>query len=76
MDPQCRIELFGWLRAYQDPRVITRFQSRHTGALLAYLAFHRDRSHHRDLLMEVAWPEDVRCADRHKLRVALNSLRQ
>src|SRR5260370_26189455 len=74
MDARCKIELFGRLRVVQDGRVITRFQTRQTGAVLAYLAFHRDRSHPRDVLMGIAWPEDEQYTDRHKLRVALSSL--
>ena len=76
MDARCRIELFGWLRVLQDGPSSARFQTRQTGAVLAYLALHHGRSHPRDRLMEVAWPEDAGYTDRHKLRVALNSLRR
>lgn len=75
MDVRCKIELLGWLRVYQDERVISRFPTRQTAALLAYLAFYRHRSHPRDLRMELLWPEDPPGTDRHKLRKALTSLR-
>src|SRR5262245_26308447 len=40
MEAPWRIELLGWLRATQGERVVTRFRSQKTGALLAYLAYH------------------------------------
>jgi DNA-binding SARP family transcriptional activator len=55
--------------------VISRFRTQKAGALLAYLAYHPDREHPRDVLIELLWPEDDRDASRHKLNVALSSLR-
>jgi predicted ATPase/DNA-binding SARP family transcriptional activator len=75
MDARCRIELLGWLRARQEDRLITRFETHQTGALLAYLAYHRQRSHPRDVLIEVLWPEADPERARHNLRKALSSLR-
>jgi hypothetical protein len=43
MDAPWRIELLGCLRATRDDRVVTRFQTHKTGALLAYLAYHCQR---------------------------------
>jgi predicted ATPase/DNA-binding SARP family transcriptional activator len=71
-----RIELLGGLRAIHFDRVITRFRSRKTGTLLAYLAFYPQRAHSRDQLMEIVWPEDGLDSARDKLRVALCSLRR
>src|SRR5437016_6666091 len=76
MDARCRIDLLGGLRVEQDGRVITRFRSRQTGALLAYLAFYLQRSHPRELLMELIWPGETLDAARDRLRVALSSLRR
>src|SRR5437667_8566682 len=76
MDGRCRIELLGWLRVLRQDRTITRFATRQTGAVLAYLAFYSRRSHPRDLLMGIVWPEDTEYTDRHKLRNALASLRR
>jgi predicted ATPase/DNA-binding SARP family transcriptional activator len=70
-----RIELLGDLRAVSEDRVITRFRNYKAGALLAYLAFHLDRRHPREVLFELFWPECVPNAGRHNLSVALSSLR-
>jgi predicted HTH domain antitoxin len=53
VDTRWRIELFGRLRAARDDRVITRFRTQKTGALLAHLAYYRDRLHPREVLIEV-----------------------
>jgi len=57
MDQPWQIEMFGWLRAVQSDRVIARFRTQKTASLLAYLAYFRDRSHPRDQLIELLWPE-------------------
>src|SRR5437588_11925454 len=72
----CRIELLGELRVLQGDRVVTRFRTEKTGALLGYLAYYLDRRHPRETLIELLWPEDDPDAGRHKLSVALSSLRQ
>ncbi len=69
------IQLFGALRARQGERVITRFRSQQTGALLAYLAYHRQHSHTREMLIDLFWPESDYAAGRHNLCNALSSLR-
>ena len=71
-----RIELLGGLRAEMDGRVITRFQTRQAGALLAYLAFHLDRSHPREQLIELLWPGCEPTVGRDRLSSALSSLRR
>ncbi len=48
----CRIELFGGLRVRIGGRLITRFRTRKTASLLAYLAYHLDRVHPREFLVE------------------------
>src|SRR5437870_12576641 len=72
----CRIELLGRLRAGRDGRLITRFQTQKTGALLAYRALHSRRPHPREQLVELLWPDDDEGSARHKLRMALSSLRR
>src|SRR5713101_7635240 len=57
MDTPWRIELLGRLRATQGDRVVTRFRAQKGGALLAYLAYHLDRPHPREELIELLWPE-------------------
>src|ERR1043166_7329566 len=70
-----RIELFGGLRARQAHRLITRFRTQKTGALLAYLAYFRGRTHGRETLIELLWPEVPEESGRHSLSQALSSLR-
>lgn len=78
-----RIELLGGMRVVgeradeaADARVITRFETRKTGALLAYLAFYSRRAHAREHLIDMLWPEDALEAGRNKLRLALAALRR
>jgi predicted ATPase/DNA-binding SARP family transcriptional activator len=70
-----RIEMLGWLRAVQGEQVVSRFRTRKTGALLAYLAFHLQRSHTREALIELLWPESAPELGRNSLSKALTSLR-
>ena len=69
------IHLFGTLRATQGDQTLTRFRTHKTGALLAYLAFYHHRSHPRELLIDLFWPDDALESGRHSLRLALSSLR-
>jgi DNA-binding SARP family transcriptional activator len=75
MDNRWKIELLGGLSARQGHRTITRFRSRQTGALLAYLAFYRQRPHPREVLIELLWPGYDLDAGRNSLSTALSSLR-
>jgi len=70
------IQLLGGLRMEQGRQSITRFRTQKTGALLAYLAFYRDRLHPRDVLADLFWPDDDPDAARASFRTALNSLRK
>ena len=56
MDARCRIELLGRLRVTQGEREITRLRTQKTGALLGYIAYHLERTHPREVLMELPWP--------------------
>ena len=58
MEALWKITLFGALRAEQGGQAITRFRTRKTAALLAYLAFHPTRPLSRDELVEQFWPDD------------------
>ncbi len=84
MTPCWHAELLGGLRVtavgagVSPGRVLTRFRSRRTASLLAYLAC---RASHpgpqsRELLVEQFWPEADYDAGRLSLRVALASLRR
>uniref|UniRef100_UPI003753DF3E AfsR/SARP family transcriptional regulator n=1 Tax=Armatimonas sp. TaxID=1872638 RepID=UPI003753DF3E len=63
------------LRLQQQERLITRFRTQKTGGLLAYLAYHRQQSHAREVLIELFWPETTPESGRHNLSHALSSLR-
>ncbi|HEU4752071.1 MAG TPA: AAA-like domain-containing protein, partial [Armatimonadota bacterium] len=76
MDTPCRIQFFGGLRVLRGEQEITRFRTHKTAALLAYLAYFLPRSHPREVLIELLWPEVSLDAGRHNLSVALSSLRQ
>jgi predicted ATPase/DNA-binding SARP family transcriptional activator len=71
-----RIELFGGLRVQSEGQVTTRFRTEKTGSLLAFLAFHRDREHAREILTDLFWPDVDLASGRHSLRLALSSLRR
>jgi DNA-binding SARP family transcriptional activator len=71
-----RIELLGGLRFVRGADSVTRFRTRKTAALLAYLAYHPHRSHSREVLTDLLWPDDEPEAGRHSLRTALSSLRR
>ena len=71
-----RVELLGGLQARSGEKIITRFRSRQTGALLAFLAFHRGRSFRRAALIEMLWPGCDEKAGRNRLSVALSALRE
>lgn len=75
MNQPWHIQLFGTLRASQEDRLITRFRTQKTGALLAYLAYFRGRSHTRETLIELFWPDTELDSGRHSLSLALSSLR-
>jgi predicted ATPase/DNA-binding SARP family transcriptional activator len=64
------------LRAISADRVISRFTTRQTAALLAYLAYHRERPPAaRETLIDIFWPESDPDAGRQNLSRALSYLR-
>src|SRR5262245_16202862 len=77
MEPQWQILLLGGLEAeHTSGPTLTRFRTQKTGGLLAYLAYHRQRTHLRDELVEVLWPESDPQAGRNSLKTALSWLRR
>jgi DNA-binding SARP family transcriptional activator/FixJ family two-component response regulator len=81
VDTPWRIGLLGELRATRGGTageaggpVITRFRTPKTGLLLAYLAYHCDRSHSRSALLDLLWPDCRPEAARCNLNVALSWL--
>lgn len=70
-----KIHLFGGLSAERAGRVIERFRTQNTGALLGYLAFHLHRAHPREALVEMLWRDAAPETGRHNLSMALSFLR-
>lgn len=75
MGERWQFQLLGGFSAQQADRVITRFQTHKTGALLAYLAYYLARPHPREELIALLWPESALDQGRQSLSVALSSLR-
>lgn len=83
MDSPCRIEMLGGLkvmpatRPLEEGNAITRFATRKTAALLAYLAYHlKQPARPREVLADMFWPDADMEAGRASLRAALASLRR
>ncbi len=76
MDTPWQITLFGGLRVQGEERVISRFATAKTAALLAYLALYPKRLHPREELVDLFWPDSDLEAGRTSLRSALASLRR
>jgi len=55
---------------------IERLRTRKTAALMAYLALNAGRTHPREYLAELIWPECDMDSGRHSLNVALSSIRR
>src|SRR5947207_13712451 len=75
-DESWRVDLLGGLTAARGDRRVTRFHTQKSAALLAYLSYYRVRSHPREVLVEILWPEEDLDVARHRLRVALSFLRR
>jgi predicted ATPase/DNA-binding SARP family transcriptional activator len=76
MQVQWTIQLFAGLRAEGEGRVVTRFPTQKTGVLLAYLAYNLHRSHPRDTLIDLLWPDLAPPSARNSLSKALSFLRR
>jgi DNA-binding SARP family transcriptional activator len=68
--------LFGSLQAERAGRLITRFRTQKTAVLLAYLAYHPDRPHAREALIERLWPEQPARSGHANLSTALSVIRR
>jgi len=75
MQDAWRILLLGGLQAERRGRLVSRFRTQKTAALLAYLVYFCERSHPREVLIEMLWPGCEPTAGRHNLRTALSALR-
>ncbi|OJU61854.1 MAG: hypothetical protein BGO01_13140 [Armatimonadetes bacterium 55-13] len=71
-----RVEMLGTLQAVGEDAAVSRFRTRRVGLLLAYLAYFSERSHSREELAEMLWPECEPELGRRNLRQTLSSLRR
>lgn len=74
-DGHWRIELLGGLSAASGDVVLPRLPSRAVAMLLARLALCSKRSHGREELVELLWPDVALRVGRNRLRQALSTLR-
>ncbi|MCW3051030.1 MAG: putative ATPase [Chthonomonadales bacterium] len=74
--PLWRITLFGGLTVKTNGPVVDRFEHRKAASLLGCLALSPHRSHSRDELMEMLWPEEDPEATRVRFRQVLLNLRR
>ncbi len=70
-----RINLFDGLSLQSGEQTLRQFQTYKTGALLAYLAFYRQRQHPREHLVNLLWPDADPASGRNRLTQALVWLR-
>ena len=70
------ISLLGTLHITLDGEPVTDFATDKARALLAYLAVEADRSHRRDTLAGLLWPDQPQQKARQSLRQALSDLRK
>lgn len=70
------LQLFGSMRVLHGAEEITHFRTQKTAVLLAYLACFAHRSHPREELIDLLWPEVDRESGRMSLRTALTALRR
>ncbi|MCX7924773.1 MAG: tetratricopeptide repeat protein [Fimbriimonadales bacterium] len=70
-----KIRLLGGLSIEQAGRVVVRFRTQNTGALLGYLAFHLHQAHPREALIDMLWRDASPETGRHNLSMALSFLR-
>src|SRR5579884_874780 len=76
MNTLWQIELLGGLKAYRQGQEPLRFQTRKSGAILAFLAYHLQQERCRDTIVETFWPEADPANKRHSLSQALTTLRR
>ncbi len=71
-----RITLLGKIEATREEKTLTRFESSRAVALLARLVLFPQRTHPREELIELLWPEVEREVSLVRLRHTLRTLRQ
>src|SRR5689334_987492 len=75
-EERIRIEVLGGLRLICNGRMVDRYPTQKTAALLGRLALFPDRLHPREELIDLFWPESDEESGRHNLRQTLLYLRR
>ena len=68
--------MLGWMRAQSGDLTVTRFRTQKTALLLARLALFPRRTHPREELADLLWPEADQDAGRNNLKQSLAILRR
>lgn len=68
--------MLGWMRAQSGDLTLTRFRTQKTALLLARLALFPQRTHPREELTDLLWPDADRDAGRNSLKQSLAILRR
>ncbi|RME06093.1 MAG: tetratricopeptide repeat protein [Anaerolineae bacterium] len=76
MEPTLRLQLLGMFRLMRGERTLGEFESSKVRALLSYLVVEREKSHSRDALAGLLWPDAPDTVARKNLRQALTNLRK
>ena len=76
MNTPWRIEMLGWMRAQSGDLTVTRFRTQKTALLLARLALFSKRTHPREELADLLWPDADQDAGRNNLKQSLAILRR
>lgn len=72
----CQIRLFGDFCVVRDEQTFRHFPTQKAALLLAYLALTPQRTHYRESLAALLWPDATTASARHSLRQAVSSLRK
>ena len=68
--------MLGWMRAQSGDLTVTRFRTQKTALLLARLALFPKRTHPREVLADLLWPDADQDAGRNNLKQSLAILRR
>ena len=71
-----QIQLLGGFQVRHGDRVVSRFKTYKTAALLARLALYAEREHSREEMIGLLWPDSEPEDGRGSLRTALAALRR
>ncbi len=76
MEPGLRLQLLGMFHLMRGEQTLGEFESSKVRALLSYLVVERGKSHSRDALAGLLWPDALDTVARKNLRQALTNLRK